>query len=297
MGSERSAVVVGAGIAGLTAAYQLQQDGYDVRVLEARDYPGGRMTTVDWEGFRVDPGAKFVTTGDKNLLTMVDRLGLSDQLVFDQEGLTTTIYRDGKLHSANFLSIFSYFTWTGVSLKARLAMLRLVPHFLKLLSFRDSYHLENAPLPDTDQDFEEFFKREISEEMFEFWAIPMFETMCSYDGKDVSRKAFLALMASYLNADSVTFREGIGALPEAIAKIVPVELGAAVQRVEMQPDRSGARIRYLQHGREHSLATPLAVVAVQGNRVLELFDDPQSAWKQFFPQVGYSRGSLHYHIL
>lgn len=39
------AVVVGAGLAGLSAAYELEQRGYNVTVLEARDRLGGRITT------------------------------------------------------------------------------------------------------------------------------------------------------------------------------------------------------------------------------------------------------------
>ena len=39
-------VVLGAGLAGLTAAYNLMRHGYDVMVLEAQDRPGGRVQTV-----------------------------------------------------------------------------------------------------------------------------------------------------------------------------------------------------------------------------------------------------------
>ena len=39
------AIVVGAGLAGLTAAYELEQRGYDVTVLEARSRVGGRIHT------------------------------------------------------------------------------------------------------------------------------------------------------------------------------------------------------------------------------------------------------------
>ncbi len=39
-------LVLGGGIAGLTAAYELRKLGYDVRVLEARARPGGRCWTV-----------------------------------------------------------------------------------------------------------------------------------------------------------------------------------------------------------------------------------------------------------
>ena len=45
-GNGRSVVVLGAGIAGLVAAYELRRAGYRVTVLEARDRIGGRVWTV-----------------------------------------------------------------------------------------------------------------------------------------------------------------------------------------------------------------------------------------------------------
>lgn len=45
-GSGRSVVVLGAGIAGLVSAYELQRAGYHVTVLEARDRIGGRVWTI-----------------------------------------------------------------------------------------------------------------------------------------------------------------------------------------------------------------------------------------------------------
>jgi len=47
----RRIVVIGAGIAGLAAAFRLQQAGANVLVLEGTDQPGGRMTT-DTVGLR-----------------------------------------------------------------------------------------------------------------------------------------------------------------------------------------------------------------------------------------------------
>jgi monoamine oxidase len=50
-GRGRRVVVLGAGLAGLGAAYNLMRHGYDVTVLEAQDRPGGRVQTVR-DGFR-----------------------------------------------------------------------------------------------------------------------------------------------------------------------------------------------------------------------------------------------------
>jgi len=45
-GQGRKVVILGAGISGLVAAYELRQVGWDVTVLEARDRIGGRVWTA-----------------------------------------------------------------------------------------------------------------------------------------------------------------------------------------------------------------------------------------------------------
>src|SRR5258708_32665242 len=45
-GNGKSVAILGAGIAGMTAAYRLAQAGYQCRILEARSRCGGRVWTV-----------------------------------------------------------------------------------------------------------------------------------------------------------------------------------------------------------------------------------------------------------
>ena len=108
MSKRQSVLVIGAGIAGLTAAYQLQKAGYDVQVLEANEEPGGRMRTVDWEGFKVDVGAKFVTSSDKNLLGLVEELGLADQLVGGPRQSNHGCWRHAALQGAERIQSVSW---------------------------------------------------------------------------------------------------------------------------------------------------------------------------------------------
>ena len=62
-------IVVGAGIAGITAARQLVDAGFSVVVVEARDRIGGRIDTVsvDWP-FPIERGPSFVHRASENFL-------------------------------------------------------------------------------------------------------------------------------------------------------------------------------------------------------------------------------------
>ncbi|MDJ0461413.1 NAD(P)/FAD-dependent oxidoreductase [Streptomyces sp. H27-C3] len=55
-------VIVGAGVAGLSAAHQLTSAGVTVSVLEAAPYPGGRMSTEEVDGFRLDRIGQVLST-------------------------------------------------------------------------------------------------------------------------------------------------------------------------------------------------------------------------------------------
>ncbi len=63
-GNTDRVVVVGAGLAGLSAALQLAGRGRQVTVVERGDQPGGRMGRLDVEGYRLDTGPTVLTMTD-----------------------------------------------------------------------------------------------------------------------------------------------------------------------------------------------------------------------------------------
>jgi diapolycopene oxygenase len=58
---KKKALVIGSGIAGLASAIRLATKGYDVAIYEANSYPGGKLTTVQFEQYRFDAGPSLFT--------------------------------------------------------------------------------------------------------------------------------------------------------------------------------------------------------------------------------------------
>lgn len=56
MNEKAGAIIIGAGLAGLTAAYQLQKKGVEVRVLESAPVVGGVIRSLSVDGFELDLG-------------------------------------------------------------------------------------------------------------------------------------------------------------------------------------------------------------------------------------------------
>jgi monoamine oxidase len=84
-------VVVGAGIAGLTAAYRLRQSGVPVRVFEAQNRVGGRMYSLRGhfpDGQVVELGGELIDTNHEHIRALAAELGVTlDDLATDEPAL------------------------------------------------------------------------------------------------------------------------------------------------------------------------------------------------------------------
>lgn len=74
----KDVTIVGAGLAGLAAGYELARRGVNVSILEARDRVGGRVWTLyDWEyGQYADAGGEFVDSNHRHVIRYARKMGI-----------------------------------------------------------------------------------------------------------------------------------------------------------------------------------------------------------------------------
>ena len=105
---KKNIAIIGAGIAGLNAAYQLKKLGLTSTVYEASGRTGGRMFTLKnyfGNNLTTDLGGEFVDANHEDILQLVKELGLecydlrTDK--FDKE----VLYFNGQAYSENDLTV------------------------------------------------------------------------------------------------------------------------------------------------------------------------------------------------
>jgi oxygen-dependent protoporphyrinogen oxidase len=93
----KKVAIIGAGITGLTAAFELKEKGIDCTVFEASDQVGGCIKTVHQDGFLVECGPNSILDTHPSLGKLISRLGLDDQKLGSNPAASNRfIVRDGK---------------------------------------------------------------------------------------------------------------------------------------------------------------------------------------------------------
>lgn len=249
----RHAAVVGAGLAGLTTAYRLQQSGWRVSVFEASDRPGGRVQTIARDGYLIDTGASALANSYKAYLALAEELGLAGEIAATAPGVG--IYRDGQLHELRMDRLLRAGLQTRVlSRSAKLRLLRLAWDIAiaKVRGQLDYADMRRAAPLDTES-ARDYARRVLSHEIDDYLGSPIVRTMLIADSDAVSKVELLSGVANIFSARILALRGGQGRLPVLLAERVQPRLRHPVLQVRKQDD--GVTVDYrdpqgTQHG-EH----------------------------------------------
>ncbi len=130
------AAIIGAGFAGMAAAYDLVRQGWQVEIFEAADQVGGlaggfRDPAWDWS---VEYYYHHWFASDRHLLGLIEELGWSDRVLFPRP--VTAVYHAGRFYPLD--SPLAVLRFPGLPLPDRLRMglviayLRLLPDWRRL---------------------------------------------------------------------------------------------------------------------------------------------------------------------
>jgi protoporphyrinogen oxidase len=158
--------VVGGGIAGLAAAYRLQQHGHDVHVFEASDDLGGLAATYETPGDRIEKFYHHLSKSEETIVELAAELGVGDRL----EWLVgkNAYYVDGVVHPLDTPWEILAYPHLSIHDKFRLGMLTLGVDLRSFPPRFDSYDsleaYEDVPVREfitehtTEGVYEQFFE-------------------------------------------------------------------------------------------------------------------------------------------
>ncbi|MFN7532857.1 MAG: protoporphyrinogen oxidase [Gemmatimonas sp.] len=170
-GESRSVAVVGAGITGLVAAYELRRRGVNVTLYEASGHAGGAIRTTHADGFLAEHGPNsFVTSGPVEAL--IEQLDLTNDVVEAVPGANRRyVVRDGRLLPFP-LTPGAMLGTPLLSLKAKLRVL-LEP-------------LVRTRTQDSDESIASFVRRRLGREVLDYAVDPFISGIFAGDPETLS---------------------------------------------------------------------------------------------------------------
>ena len=252
-------IVVGAGIAGLTAAYRLQAAGFNVVVLEAEERIGGRATTIEKDGYSIDPGASAVLGSYAAYFELADELGLRSRLHPASQFVGTI--RNQRIHYFNTGNVYLSGITTGLlSWKSKL---RLARAFLDVRSARKGGYIQfdnmgAAAAIDTET-AEAYGLRRLNREIAEYFVEPLVRGMMLSNADSVSKVELLHGLNNIYDVTLYGLEGGVRTFSDALADGLDIHLHASVTSV--QETAGGVEITWVQNGEEASREVDACVVA------------------------------------
>ncbi len=95
---QHTAIVVGAGWAGLACAFELSKAGYHVTLIEAAPQSGGRARTVNYPDILLDNGQHICVGAYHTLRAIIQELGLDERQLFKILPLNYITYGSQTVH-------------------------------------------------------------------------------------------------------------------------------------------------------------------------------------------------------
>ena len=267
-GGGPTAVVIGAGIAGLSAAYDLRKAGFQVSIFEKEKFTGGRMVQLQMGPLYQFTHAVGVFDANKEMFALAAELGLEDQIrgePFGSFGVTDNghgLYDPGGI--SNF-DIENALKIPGLSRETIEKLPLLQADMDEIDATVDPCLLETGTAYDNES-LGEYYERKLGKASGKEILSYRIEPACSAWGwppYDTSKIALLSWLAK--KEPFVDPKGGIGVLTRKLDSLLPVQNNTTVRYVT-PPDSSGRHtIHYLNSNLERRSVTPdIVVCAVEG---------------------------------
>lgn len=125
--------VIGAGAAGLAAAYDFARAGHGVTVYEAAPFVGGQASTIEVGGGRLERGYHHLFTNDDAILDLMAELGIADSMRWIPSSVG--IYTDQKVYK--WSTPIDLLRFGALSLRDRIRMGMVAKKLQRLKDWRE----------------------------------------------------------------------------------------------------------------------------------------------------------------